>query len=265
MTSTVAPVVGRPIRGLSATLYRELLLLTRDRVNFALSVAPTIIYLLLLATSMSRMMPVVTTGGATMAYGTFITPTVVMSALLSSSMTVASALFQEEMSRMSLELWSHPLRRSSYFVGKLLAGLAVVLGQAVATLLLATAVLDLDWNVTQALAMLGASALTGTTLICAYLLFAVFVREFRRFMILGSVSLQVLLFGSPSFYPQEQMAPFARAVSIINPVTYGLTCMRDAAVLNWAGVLPVALGMVAFCTVAAGIVVRMLARRMDNL
>ncbi|GAA1957402.1 ABC transporter permease [Kitasatospora viridis] len=251
--------------GFRATVYREAVLLTRDRVNLVLSIAPTVVYLLILSASMGRIMPSVAYDGHEVPYGEFIVPTVIMSAILSSSLTVGTALFQEEMSRMSLEIWSYPLRRTAYFSGKIIAGMSMVLVQAFVTMTLAALVFDVGWSGTRWLALLLAGASVGAAVNCAYLLVATLIREFRRFMILGNISLQILLFASPSFYPQNGMAPLARYLSYVNPVTYGLDCMRAATLsppgtsLAWCAL------MLCVASGFASVVLRSLIKRADNL
>jgi ABC-2 type transport system permease protein len=253
------------VRGLTATIYREVLLLTRNRVNLVLSISPSLIYLLIVSGSFSTMVPTVLFDGRTVGYRDYLLAVIMMSAILSAGLSVGTALFQEEMSRMALEIAAYPVRRRDYLLGKLATGMGLMIAQTAIMMALASAVLGGRWGLTAWLSLLVAGVVTGTAVASLYLLLATVVREFRSYMTIGNISVQILLFASPSFYPQQQMADFPRYLSYVNPITYGLQAMRLAAFDGLGAALPLLAVATAVAAVSTGVVVKCLARRADRL
>ncbi|WP_034090029.1 ABC transporter permease [Streptacidiphilus albus] len=262
---TTLDVPARTVGGLAATLYREMLLLTRNRVNLILSIAPSLIYLVIVSGSFSSLIPTVQFDGRTVTYPEYLVATVVMSAVLSSALNVGTALFQEDMSRMALEIGAYPVRRRDYLLGKVVAGMSLMVVQSAAMMLLASAVLRTDWGPTAWLSLLAAGVVTGAAVTSLYLLLATLVKEFRRYSIIGGLSLQILLFASPSFYPQQSMAAFPRYLSYANPITYCLDSMRRAAFQGLASAAPLLAAMAVVTAVSCFAVLKCLTRRADRL
>ncbi|WP_432841214.1 ABC transporter permease [Dactylosporangium sp. CA-092794] len=245
---------------LSATLYREMILLTHNRTNLLLAVTPTIIYIVLFATSLARLVPHVRYHDATIAYPDFAVPGLMFSSLLAASASAATALFQERMGNMTVELWSTPLSRPRYVAAKLLAGAGLVTVQAVGALAAAALVFQTSWAVDRWLTLLAGAVAASFAFNGLYLLLAIYIREFQRFMVLVNIVTPVLLFGSPAFYPAAQMAPPLRFLAHFNPVTYGVASLRDGLVFGFGTALPSILLMAGVAVVTGLIVGRALRR-----
>ncbi|MBV9451678.1 MAG: ABC transporter permease [Streptosporangiaceae bacterium] len=234
---------------LAAVLHRELRLLTRDRTNLLLAVVPTGAYIMLFATSLAHLLPGVSYHGRIIGYPEFVVPGLLFSSLLAASTTAGTALFQERLGNMTLELSSYPSRRSFFIAGKLIAGSALVLAQTLAALIVSALVLPVHWSAGQWAALLTGVMATAPAFNCLYLLLAASVRDFQRFMVLVNVLTPILLFASPAFYPADRMAASVRWLQFVNPVTYGVGVLRDSVLFglssDW---LPLA----AFAAVAAG-------------
>ncbi|ASW53565.1 ABC transporter permease [Plantactinospora sp. KBS50] len=218
--------------------FREFALLTRNRVNFVLSLMPTLVYLLLMNTSLSNLVGAVDYRGITLRYDVFLLPMVLMSAILSASLISGMALFQEEMSGVSTELWSYPLRRSRYLAGKILTGVGVVVLQAAVALAVAVAVLRMSLDLSRWLALGVTLVVTAAAFNALYLVVALIIDDFQLFNIITNTSLPILLFSSPSMYTREHMPEVLRWVSVVNPVTYGVTGMRDAVAFGFGEAWP---------------------------
>jgi ABC-2 type transport system permease protein len=265
---TLGPTGARgPIRpdALRAIVYREFLLLTRNRTNLLLSILPTVIYLLLFSTSLTRLVGNISYHGVQVSYPEFTVPAIMLSSMLAASTTTATSLFQEEIGGMAIELWSYPMSRMAYIGGKIVVSTVLVFVQSVATLLLGVLIFGLNWPASHWLALALAAVVASLVFNGLFLLMAAFVRDFQRFMVLINVIGPLLLFSSPSFYPVEQMPPILRLISALNPVTYGVTCVRDGAILGLGAMWPTTLGLLAaaaglFATIAA-----VLARRAGEL
>lgn len=260
-TSSLAPAVT----GLVATMSREFRLLTRDRTNLVLSVVPTAIYLLLFSTSLSRLVPGVEYDGRTVDYQQFAIPAIMLSSMLAAATTSGTSLFQEEMGGMAIELWTYPLRRSSYILGKIGASAALVLAQSLAALAVGTLVADTNWSAGQWGTLLLATVAASFAFSGGYLLLATYVGDFQRFMVLINVIGPVLLFASPSFYPLELMPAPIRWIAAVNPVTYAIRCLRDGALSGLDAAWPWLLLLLALGVLTCGATGAALLRRARRL
>jgi len=269
---TTTPVAAMPTsrspwqRGdLAATLYREWLLLTHNRTNLLLAVTPTVIYIVLFATSLNRLVPQVQYRDAIISYPDFAIPGLMFSSLLAASASAATALFQERLGNMTVELWTTPLRRPRYIAAKLLAGAGLVTVQALGALGAAALLFRTSWPADRWVALLVGAIVASLAFNGLYLLLAVHVHEFQRFIVLVNVVTPVLLFASPSFYPAAQMAPPLRWMSQFNPVTYGVSALRDGLVLGFGAALPSLLLMAGVAIITGLIVGRALRRGTHDL
>jgi ABC-2 type transport system permease protein len=251
--------------GLRAVVHREYRLVSNNRVNLLLSLLPTAIYLLLFATSIATMVTSVVYRGETVAYGNFVIPTVLLSAVLAGGVTTGTSLFQEELGRMHLELWSHPITRVDYIGGKIVATTALVLGQSVAALLVGVFVYDVRWPASHWLSVLVGVVVTSLVFNTGYLLVAALVRDFRHFMVLVNVIGPVLLFASPSFYPTDRMPVVLQWLSVVDPVTYGVTYLRDSAVFGFADAALLGAALLGSAAVLLVALVAVLNRRIQQL
>lgn len=251
--------------GLRAIVYREFLLLTRNRTNLLLAVLPTAIYLLLFATSLTKLVGSVTYQGISVGYAEFAIPAIMLSSMLAATTTTGTSLFQEEMGGMAVELWSYPMSRAGYIAGKILATTGLVIAQSVAALLVGVLLFDLGWPLANWAALGAGTVVVSLTFNGLYLLFASLVRDFQRFMVLINVLGPFLLFSSPSFYPVEQMPEVLRWLSVVNPVTYGISCLRSGALFGWQAMWPTALGMLAAAVVLFAAISVVLTRRVREL
>ncbi|WP_211291680.1 ABC transporter permease [Micromonospora wenchangensis] len=251
--------------GLRAVVYREMLLLTRNRTNLLLAILPTAIYLLLFATSLTNLVGTVTYRGAQVGYAEFTIPAIMLSSMLAATTTTGTSLFQEEMGGMSLEVWSYPVSRGGYIAGKIVATTALVVVQSLAALIVGLLLFDLGWPGGHWLALVVGTVVVSLTFNGLYLLFAALVRDFQRFMVLINVLGPFLLFSSPSFYPVERMPLVLRWLSTVNPVTYGISCLRGGALAGWDAMWPSGLGMLAGAIVLFTVIAAVLNRRIREL
>lgn len=238
---------GTDLRGM---IFREIRLLTRNRVNFIFSLLPTLVYLLLMNTSLSNLVGHIQFHGIVLPYGVFLLPMVLMSATLSASMMSGMAMFQEELSGVSTELWSYPLRRSRYLAGKIAVGIGIVVLQTIAALIVAVLVLRVHLAAQNWAGLAVALIITAATFNALYLVVALSIRDFQLFSILMNTSMPVLLFASPSLYNTSNMPLVLRWISVVNPVTYGITGMREAAAFGLHAAWPWLLVLVIIAPVA---------------
>ncbi|MGH4029242.1 ABC transporter permease [Actinomycetota bacterium Odt1-20B] len=246
---------------MAATMYREYRLLTRNRTNLLLAIVPSAVYLLLFATSLADLVGEIHYGGRTVGYAEFTVPALLLSSMLAAATTAGTSLFQERMGRMDVELWSYPLRRSSYVLGKLVVSTLLILAQSLAALAVALAVFDFRWPPSHWAAVLCGTAVASMAFNGLYLLLATLFSDFQRFSVTVNVVAPVLLFSSPSFYPADRMAPVVQWLSWGNPVTYGIRCVRDGALFGFGTAWPWMVILAAVAVTTGGLLGRSLVVR----
>lgn len=260
-----APVPAKNAADLGAVFYREYALLARNRVNLIIGLTPMMVYLLLVNTSLGNVVGDITYRGARLPFSVFLLPMVLAMSVVSASGTTGLAMFQEEMSGVSTQLWSWPMRRSRFLAGKLLAGVSLVLAQSLLALAVAAVIFDYPFQIANWVWLLFALILASVTFNGLYLAAALLIRDYRTFSIVTSVSVPVLVFAAPSLSTSSQLPTILRWISYVNPVTYAVQGMRDAAVLGigkaWVS-LAVLVAVALVANVTAG---RALLRRTQNL
>lgn len=250
---------------LSAVFYREYALLARNRVNLILGLTPMLVYLLLVNTALSNVVGDITYQGTLVPFSVFLLPMVLAMSVVSASGTTGMALFQEELSGVSTQLWSYPLRRSRFLLGKLLAGVSLVLAQSLLAIVVAVIIFRYPFNVSQWAGLLAALVLASIAFNGLYLAAAVTITDYRSFMVLTSVSVPVLVFTAPSLSTTEHLPLVLRWISVVNPVTYAVNGMRDSAIFGFGTAWPSLLVLLGVALVANGIAARALLRRTENL
>lgn len=266
-TSVAGPRELRPPRqnAMRAVIYREFLLLTRNRTNLLLAILPTTIYLLLFSTSLNGLVGQIRYHGVLVGYPEFTIPAIMLSSMLAASTTTGTSLFQEETGGMAVELWSYPLSRRAYISGKIIATTALVLVQSVAALLLGVLVFHVGWPASHWVALGLGTMVASLAFNAFFLMLASFVHDFQRFMVLINVIGPLLLFSSPSFYPVDRMPPALRLISMLNPVTYGIDCLREGAIFGFRAMWPFAAALAVAAVALAALIAGVLARRLREL
>ncbi len=263
--TTVPPSAPAKAADLSAVFYREYALLARNRVNLIFGLTPTLVYLLLVNTSLGNVVGDIAYRGTVLPFEVFLLPMVLAMSVVSASGTTGMALFQEEMSGVSTQLWSWPLRRSRFLLGKILAGVSLVLAQSLLALVVAALLFRYSFPVSHWITLLAALVLASVAFNGLYLAGAILIRDYRTFSVLASVSVLVLVFAAPSLSPAEQLPAVLRWISVVNPVTYAINGMRDAMVLGLGAAWPSLVVLAAVAAVANVVAGRALLRRTRNL
>lgn len=260
-----APTGERRTADLAAVFYREYALLARNRVNLILGLTPMLVYLLLVNTSLGNVVGEITYRGERLPFSIFLLPMVLAMSVVSASSTTGMAMFQEEMSGVSTQLWSWPLRRSRFLAGKLLAGVSLVLAQSLLALIVAALVFDYPFQAAHWIWLLISLVLASVAFNGLYLAAAILISDYRTFMVLTNVSIPVLVFAAPSLSTSQQLPVVLRWISKVNPVTYAVDAMRDAAVFGISTAWPALLVLAVVALVANSVAGRALLRRTRNL
>jgi len=165
-----------------------------------------------------------------MDYNTFFLAGVLGMASFGIASNTAWSFFMDRDNGIFYEMLTYPMRRAEYLFGKGLFNLAVALGQAVVTLLLAWLILDIPviWN---RLPLLGAAVFVGTAgWFFFYAIFALIIRRNDVFNTVTSVFYFIFLFASSMFYPVDPLPLPLKAFALANPITWHVDVMRYATV-----------------------------------
>ncbi|MFI5937554.1 ABC transporter permease [Actinoplanes sp. NPDC051494] len=259
------PVAPARAADLSAVFYREYALLARNRVNLIFGLAPTLVYLLLVNTALGNVVGDIDYRGTALPFEVFLLPMVLAMSIVSASGTTGMALFQEEMSGVSTQLWSWPLRRSRFLLGKILAGVSLVLAQSLLALVVGLVLFRYQVPLSHWVTLLAALVLAAVAFNGLFLAAAILIRDYRTFSVLSSISVLVLVFTAPSLSPADQLPVVLRWISVVNPVTYAIDGMRDGAVFGLGRAWPSLVVLVVVGVVANAVAARALLRRTENL
>lgn len=266
LTFVHTPPVAQPKPAdLNAVFYREYALLAHNRVNMILGLTPMLVYLLLVNTSLSHVINNIEYRGQNFKFAIFLMPMVLAMSVVSASGTTGIALFQEEMSGVSRQLWSYPLRRSRYLLGKIGAGVSLVLAQTLLALVVGIGLFDYRLSVQCWIALLLTLIVASVAFNGLYLAAAMLITDFRMFMVLTSISVPVLVFSAPSLTTARQLPVVLRWVSVVNPVTYAIDGMRDAAFFGFGTAWPSLLVLIVLAVIGNVTAGRAMLRRTESL
>jgi ABC-2 type transport system permease protein len=250
---------------LTAVLYREYTLLTRNGVNLLLGIVPMLVYLLLVSTSLSNVVGTIDYQGTRVPFFVFLLPFVMTMSVVGASGTTGMALFQEEMTGVSIQLWSYPLRKSRFLLGKMIAALSLVLAQTALGLVVAVLIFNYPFNAAHWAGLIVTLILTSVTFNGLYMALAVSISNFRTFTGISSLSLLVLVFAAPAFSPTQDLPTVLQWISWVNPVTYALDAMRDVSIFGFGSAWPSLAVLCGLAVIGNAVAVRGLLRRTRNL
>jgi ABC-2 type transport system permease protein len=259
------PVATKSAADLTAVFYREYALLARNRVNLILGLTPMLVYLLLVNTALGNVVGTITYKGTQLSFAVFLLPMVLAMSVVSASGTTGMALFQEELSGVSTQLWSYPLRRSRFLLGKLLAGVSLVVAQSLLAIVVAVLIFEYPFSLSGWIGLLVGLVLASVAFNGLYLAAAILITDYRMFMVLTSVSVPVLVFTAPSLSTTQQLPLLLQWLSVVNPVTYAVNAMRDAALFGIGAAWVPLLVLFAIAVVGNALAGRALIRRTRNL
>lgn len=245
---------------LTALLYRERCLYTKNRTNFFLGLGSSFIYIVLFGSSITRLVPPVRYDGVTVRYLDFAVPALLVFSMVSGASMAGTSLFQERAGRMDVELWSCPVRPACHVVAKVLAGLGWVLAQALIALVVVRLLFHPDWPAVRLPAFVAGLVAAAAALSGGYLLMASRIRDFRRFNLTMNVLGPVLLFASDSFYPSSSMPLPLRWVGDVDPFSYAIKAVRNSVLAgSQTSAWLTSAMLLAFALVCWGLVTRSLA------
>jgi ABC-type polysaccharide/polyol phosphate export permease len=215
--------------GLSAMLYREARLRATNATFIFWDVVYPLAYLLVFGVGMSAALGRDFAGmGAS--YSDFFLAGVLGMASFGIASNTAWSLFMDRDNGIFYEMLTYPLSRAAYLIGKVLFNTLIALVQALVTVILAAALLDVDvqWS---GLPLLVTAVIIGTAgWFFFYAIFALKIRRNDAFNTVTSIFYFVFLFASSMFYPIDPLPAAFRAVAMANPITWQVDVLRCATI-----------------------------------
>jgi len=217
------------LRTIKVVWHRELLRFIGDRPRLIAGVAQPVLYLFVMGTGLSAMVPV--TSGVP--FRTFLFPGVLCMAVLFTCFFSAGSLVSDREGGFMREMLVAPVRRSAILFGKCLGGTTVGTFQGMVMLVIgaiAGVPMSLELVVTVILELLVicfAITAFGVAL-------AARVRTIQGFMALLQVALFPMFFASGALYPLSGLPVWLVALTRLDPLTYAVAPLRHA-VLDASG------------------------------
>ena len=158
-------------------------------------------------------------------YGAFIIPGLVMLSLLSDSISNASfGIFFPKFTGTIYELLSAPVSYIEIVIGYV--GAAASKSLILAALILMTANLFVDYEISHPLLMVMFLLLTVVTFSMFGFIIGIWADDFQKLQLVPLMVVMPLTFLGGAFYSIDMLSPFWQKVALINPVVYLISGFR---------------------------------------
>lgn len=158
-------------------------------------------------------------------YSTFITPGLVMLAVITNSyMNSSSSLFSARFQGSVEELIISPMSREIFLLGYVLGG--VLRGVIVAIIVLAVATFFVDLNISNIIPIMAVVVLFASLFALAGFTNGMLVKTFDELSIVPTFILSPLIYLGGVFFSIDMLPPFWQKIAIFNPVYYMIDILR---------------------------------------
>lgn len=213
---------------LAAVMYREGKIRTTNLTFIFWDLFYPLGYLLVFGVSISSALDF--TGGLDVGYNTFFLAGVLGMASFGIASNTAWSLFMDRDNGIFYEILTYPLTRAQYLVGKVLFNVLVATVQAVLTVGLAAALLDVPVRASGVPLLITAVTVGTAGWFFFYAIFALRIRRNDAFNTVTSIMYFVFLFASSMFYPLEPLPETFRRIAYANPITWQVDVLRYATI-----------------------------------
>lgn len=209
-------------RGAIAIFKNELMRAFRTIFGSILSpVITTSLYLIVFGAAIGGRMG----GGDGASYGAFIVPGLLMLTLLSESTSNASfGIYMPKFTGGIYELLSAPVGVAETLIG--FVGAAVAKSLILATIILATAALIVDYQIAHPILAIGYIMLVAASFSLFGFILGIWADGFEKLQIVPLLVLMPLTFLGGTFYSIELLPEPWRSVALVNPIVYLVNGLR---------------------------------------
>lgn len=212
------------LRAVKIVWQRELIRFTRDRMRIVVALLQPALYLFVLGTGLSSMIPA---GPDGVDLRTFLFPGVLSMAVMFTALFSAASVVWDREFGFLREMLVAPVRRSAIVLGKCLGGATVATLQGILMLPLAGAV-GVPYTPALLLVLVGEMAILAFALTALGVLVAARIRSIQSFMALNQMIVMPMFFLSGALFPLTNLPSWLTVLTRINPLTYAVDPMRRA-------------------------------------
>jgi ABC-2 type transport system permease protein len=216
--------------GIAAVLYREARIRATNLTFIFWDVVYPLGYLLVFGVGMTSAVGFNAAASPHVDYNAFFLAGVLGMASFGIASNTAWSFFMDRDNGIFYEMLTYPMSRAGYLVGKVLFNVVIAIAQAVVTVLLAAAVVDVPLR-PEGFPLLLAAVVVGTAgWFFFYATFALIIRRNDAFNTVTSVFYFVFLFASSMFYPVDPLPSVFRQIAMANPITWQVDALRYATI-----------------------------------
>jgi len=202
---------------------RELIRFSRNKVRMITSLAQPIIYLFILGTGLSQLIP----GGSNVDYRTFIFPGVLgMTVLFTAIFSALSVVWDREFGFLR-EMLVAPVRRSALVLGKCLGGATISTFQG-AVMLVFCGLVHVPYSLPLLLTLVAEMALLAFTLTAFGMVIAARMAQVETFQVVMNFIVLPMFFLSGAVFPLNRLPRWLAALTKVDPMSYAIDPMRRA-------------------------------------
>ncbi|MGH3345259.1 MAG: ABC transporter permease [Carbonactinosporaceae bacterium] len=214
----------RDLRAVKIVWQRDLIRFLRDRARIVVSLLQPVLFLFVLGTGLSSLVPG-GTGGVDLR--TFIFPGAVSMAVMFTSFFMAASIVWDREFGFLREMLVAPVRRSAIVIGKCCGGATVAAMQGMIMLGLAGLV-GVPYSPVLIVTLVAELLLLAFTLTAFGVMVAARIRSFPALMALSQMLLMPLFFLSGALFPLSGLPGWLQTLTHLNPLTYAIDPMRQA-------------------------------------
>ena len=210
------------MRGIFTIWLREVLIFSRNRSRILGSMGMPIFFLLFIGTGLNGMASL--HGG--MNYSEFLAPGILGMILLVGSMFSGLSVVVDKQFGFMKEMLVAPVRREELVIGKALGGATTAMLQALLLLGLIYLLGIIRVDLAAVLLAVPFMLLMSFGFVSIGVTFASFIDDPHAFQAVMNFFIMPLFFLSSAFFPLDGIPAWLKALSIMDPATYGVDAMR---------------------------------------
>ncbi|MBN3037715.1 MAG: ABC transporter permease [Candidatus Diapherotrites archaeon] len=211
------------MRGVYTIWLRETLRFVRNKSRLVGSMGMPLFFLLFMGTGIGSVIGDSAGGG----YTQFMAPGVLgMMLLFGSVFSGLNVVFDKQFGFMK-EMLVAPISREAIVLGKALGGATAAMLQAVILLALVYAFGVLEFNVVSLALLIPVMFLISVGFVCVGVAFASKLDDPHGFQLIMNFLIMPLFFLSTAFFPLDNLPPWLKTLSLLDPLTYGVDAMRS--------------------------------------
>jgi ABC-2 type transport system permease protein len=215
--------VADDMRAVRMSWKRELIRFSRNKVRMITSLAQPIIYLFILGTGLSQLIP----GGNKVDYRTFIFPGVLGMTVLFTAIFAALSIVWDREFGFLREMLVAPVRRSALVFGKCLGGATVATFQG-AVMLVFCGLVHVPYSAALLLTLVAEMALLAFTLTALGTVIAARMAQVETFQVVMNFIVLPMFFLSGAVFPLDRLPRWLATLTKIDPMSYAIDPMRRA-------------------------------------